>query len=602
MEVEVASEPSSSGFASIARLLQVAVRERVGVDDQRRALRQVADVDLERRGIHRARTFVARREDVVVREVHLERTRREGARGGADLRREVRERREVVPEDRGLAREPVAGQLHAVAGVAGEADDDPLELFDVLRLGHGRGIAHAEAARTGAMRPPSRRLTKPGIDVACPESAREHAGRPPPGSPRARPARARRGARRRGTGSVPLFVFDDAILAAFGAPNRIAFLLDALAELAALRSRGSDPSCGPRGDRVEARGSPSTACDRDSSERRRERVCRGTAEVAPARGGRPASAVRTFPGVTVVPPGDLSPGADGRAYRVFTPFWNRRRTLTSVCRAGCRVPSADQRSAPVDFPPLGAHGRNARRRPTARRRAGGTLRLTRWLRDGLGVYEARRDDLAVAGTSGLVPPLRLPLAARGRRVRGGRASSEAFARQPCWRDFHHQLLASDPSSRGDQRTREDQWRDDPDALAAWKEGRTGYPVVDAGMRQLTAEGFMHSEPGWSPPRSRNTSTWTGGTGLTTSRGIWSTATSRAMSATGNGRGDGSRHAAEPRCQRSGRPGDSTPTASMCAASCPSWPHSTAPTSTSLGVSELALHVDTRHRSSSTRRP
>ena len=123
---------------------------------------------------------------------------REGARGGADLRREVRERHEVVPEDRGLAREPVAGQLHAVAGVAGEADDDPLELLDGLRLGHGRGIAHAEAARTGAMRPAEPATHEAGIDVACPESAREHAGRPLPGisacttSPRS-PRRSRAG-------------------------------------------------------------------------------------------------------------------------------------------------------------------------------------------------------------------------------------------------------------------------------------------------------------------------------------------------------------------------------------------------------------------------
>ena len=70
--------------------------------------------------------------------------------GRPDLRGEVGQRHEIVSEDGGLAREPVAGQLHAVAGVPGEANHDPVELLDGLGLGHGRGIAHAEEQRTGA--------------------------------------------------------------------------------------------------------------------------------------------------------------------------------------------------------------------------------------------------------------------------------------------------------------------------------------------------------------------------------------------------------------------------------------------------------------------
>ena len=67
---------------------------------------------------------VARREDVVVGEVQLEaRHARQGARGRADLGREVRQRRQVVAERRRLRGEPVAGELHAVAGVTGEPDD-----------------------------------------------------------------------------------------------------------------------------------------------------------------------------------------------------------------------------------------------------------------------------------------------------------------------------------------------------------------------------------------------------------------------------------------------------------------------------------------------
>ncbi|WP_270890159.1 FAD-binding domain-containing protein [Streptomyces sp. DHE17-7] len=63
----------------------------------------------------------------------------------------------------------------------------------------------------------------------------------------------------------------------------------------------------------------------------------------------------------------------------------------------------------------------------------------------------------------------------------------------CWRDFHHQVLAARPgASTEDYRTRHDRWRDEEEAaedIAAWREGRTGYPVVDAAMRQLRHEGL-----------------------------------------------------------------------------------------------------------------
>ena len=68
-----------------------------------------------------------------------------------------------------------------------------------------------------------------------------------------------------------------------------------------------------------------------------------------------------------------------------------------------------------------------------------------------------------------------------------------FVRQLAWRDFHHQLLAARPdATHQDYRPRGDRWRDDDQALDAWRQGRTGIPIVDAGMRQLLAEGWMHN--------------------------------------------------------------------------------------------------------------
>jgi deoxyribodipyrimidine photo-lyase len=75
----------------------------------------------------------------------------------------------------------------------------------------------------------------------------------------------------------------------------------------------------------------------------------------------------------------------------------------------------------------------------------------------------------------------------------GRPGGEEFARQLCWRDFHHQVLAARPDlPRRDYRRRGGRWRRSGTDAERWREGRTGVPIVDAGMRQLAREGFMHN--------------------------------------------------------------------------------------------------------------
>jgi deoxyribodipyrimidine photo-lyase len=120
----------------------------------------------------------------------------------------------------------------------------------------------------------------------------------------------------------------------------------------------------------------------------------------------------------------------------------------------------------------------------------------RWLAEGVAAYEERNDDLAADATSRLSPWLHFgalsayELVTRADRRRRG---VEAFVRQLAWRDFHAQCLAARPdATRVDYRSRGDNWRRDDEELAAWQAGRTGYPIVDAGMRQLAAEGWMHN--------------------------------------------------------------------------------------------------------------
>ena len=127
--------PSSTGLVGVADLGEVAGGELVGVDDDRRAAGDVAEVGLEGRGVHRDEHVggVTGGQDVVVGEVQLEaRDAGEGALGGADLRGEVGQRRQVVAHRGGLAREPVAGELHAVPGVTGETDHHAVERLDGL--------------------------------------------------------------------------------------------------------------------------------------------------------------------------------------------------------------------------------------------------------------------------------------------------------------------------------------------------------------------------------------------------------------------------------------------------------------------------------------
>jgi deoxyribodipyrimidine photo-lyase len=80
------------------------------------------------------------------------------------------------------------------------------------------------------------------------------------------------------------------------------------------------------------------------------------------------------------------------------------------------------------------------------------------------------------------------------RLEGGDAAGP-FIRQLAWRDFYaHILLAFPATVQRAMRTEYDgvEWLDDPAGLEAWKRGRTGYPIVDAGMRQLAAEHWMHN--------------------------------------------------------------------------------------------------------------
>ena len=133
----------------VAGLGQVALLEGVDVDDDGGALGQRVDVGLEGSRVHGHQHVgrVARGRDVVVGDVDLKgRHPGQGAGRGPDLGRKVGKGGQVVPQQGRGGGEAVTGQLHAVAGVAGEPDDDAVEQVRGFRF--GRGVGHRAPLRT----------------------------------------------------------------------------------------------------------------------------------------------------------------------------------------------------------------------------------------------------------------------------------------------------------------------------------------------------------------------------------------------------------------------------------------------------------------------
>lgn len=302
---------------------------------------------------------------------------------------------------------------------------------------------------------------------------------------------------------VPLFVIDEAIASAgFATPNRRAFLADCLTDLdAGLRERGGRLVV-RTGDVVE--------------ETRRVAAETGAGEVRTAGGvsgyaaGREERLRRALESdgrrlhvhdatLTVLPPGAVTPqGSDH--FAVFTPYFRRwsqeqPRGVLAAPRS-VRVPAGvGSVRAPARADVSGVSEGLAEGGETA-----GRKRFADWKRAGLATYDDGHDDLAGDVTSRLSPHLHFgtlsPTELVTRARRAGGSGAEAFVRQLCWRDFHHQVLAARPgASSADYRTKHDRWRSAESAgeeIEAWKAGRTGYPVVDAAMRQLRHEGWMHN--------------------------------------------------------------------------------------------------------------
>lgn len=302
---------------------------------------------------------------------------------------------------------------------------------------------------------------------------------------------------------VPLFVRDRAVDAAgFAAPNRLAFLADCLRDLdAGLRRRGGRLVV-RSGDLVEQVCRVAAEADADEVHLAADASTHARHREERLRRALESEGVRLHVHdevTTAVAPGTLAPASSDH-FAVFTPYfrhWSRSRLREPLDAPGSvRVPDGvgsedlpDRKDLAGLSPGLATGGEEEGRR-----------RFAAWLDSGIGAYEDRHDDLAGDATSRLSPHLHfgtlsaVEIVRRARRVGG--PGAEAFVRQVAWRDFHRQVLAARPgAAAADYRTKHDRWRSERTAredIEAWRDGRTGYPVVDAAMRQLRHEGWMHN--------------------------------------------------------------------------------------------------------------
>jgi deoxyribodipyrimidine photo-lyase len=216
-------------------------------------------------------------------------------------------------------------------------------------------------------------------------------------------------------------------------------------------------------------------------------------------------------GALLFEPWTLKTQAD-QPYRVFSPFWRNGEPQLVHARSPEPVPKGDWGGQDLDSLSLDA----LKLLPTIAwdaafpehwtpGEAGALARLDGFVDDAVNHYRATRDLPAVPGTSGLSPHLHFgeisPQQALAAITARGPVSTQAthFIRELGWREFAHHLLYHYPETP-DQALYQDKfghfpWRktdDYADDLCAWQRGHTGIPIVDAGMRQLWATGWMHN--------------------------------------------------------------------------------------------------------------
>ncbi len=316
---------------------------------------------------------------------------------------------------------------------------------------------------------------------------------------------------------VPLFILDDAILRApdTGAA-RVTFLLESL--------RALDQELCAAGSRlIIRRGKPLDVLQELTKQSNASGLCfnRDYLPAAHTRDteieqalGRGGIAVQSYQDAVTFEAGAILTNA-GTPYSVYTPYWRKWRTRVAEKPLADALPTPAFAPVPAAITTLAIPSASAlgftteQPLPPAGEQAG-LKRLDEWIqRDnplGIGGYRTGREKPALRATSELGPYLRFgclsprdclraALRAMADSDDAGQASIDTWLSELAWRDFYYQIVEHYPHVLdGAFKPDYDKlvWQNDEPLFAAWCEGRTGYPIVDAAMRQLKQEAWMHN--------------------------------------------------------------------------------------------------------------
>jgi deoxyribodipyrimidine photo-lyase len=302
---------------------------------------------------------------------------------------------------------------------------------------------------------------------------------------------------------VPLFILDKSIYEGRHAgSNRNRFLIECLQDLRdSLREKG--------GDLIVREGHPQRVLEELINDTNADAVYY-TADYSPAAVKRDKqlqdhfdesnSEFRSFPGRLIVSSLSKIMTKGGTPHKVFTPFFKSWQTIgrRELARLPSKVslpsninlgsiPKIEELTVEKDLSEEVITGGE-----TAARKA-----LNKFISDGIDDYHQNSNDMAADKTSRLSPYLHfgclspLEIETKLPDSQGARA----WHRQLAWREFYHYVLFYNPSNSKQefqQKYRHLKWGSSKKLLNAWQEGKTGYPAVDAAMRQLNQEGWMHN--------------------------------------------------------------------------------------------------------------
>lgn len=312
----------------------------------------------------------------------------------------------------------------------------------------------------------------------------------------------------RGGHVIPLFIVDETLVRSSRVgPNRLAFLAQRLRTLhAELQQHGSGLliAYGDPRDIIPAivRTYQATLVtwERDTAPwaRQRDKEVAQRIQAIGIEG-------KTFATLTIQHPSSIKSGA-GTPYTVFTPYYrNWLRSLTLP--AAVDVPTFIRHPDQPDTPQWPAWPATTVTLPDSSAQYA-QQRLKDFASTAVSNYTTGRDMLAQTGTSRLSAHLRFGILSPQSMARFAqiqmeqhpatadtRSGPEVWLSELAWRDFYHQILYHFPHVRSGAFRRDYDavpWHNDTALFAAWCDGRTGYPIVDAAMRQLRQEGWMHN--------------------------------------------------------------------------------------------------------------